>query len=72
LFLAYCEHADGAHCLIELDGFVPFSDPRLATFRSRLGPALSHLLPFGGYAVPLSPAELDPAGHAPAPPRMEN
>jgi chorismate mutase / prephenate dehydratase len=60
--LASCEYADGANCLIELDGFVPVSDARLVAFRSRLGPAVSRLLPFGGYAVPLSPAELAPAG----------
>jgi chorismate mutase len=56
--VASCEHADGAHCLIEIEGFVSLSDPRLDTFRARLGPALSRLLPFGGYAVPLAGAEL--------------
>ena len=56
--LASCDHADGANCLIELDGFVPLADPRMATLRDRLGPALSRLLPFGGYAVPLSAVEL--------------
>jgi chorismate mutase len=59
--LASCENAHGANCLIELDGFVPVSDPRLVAFRARLGPAVSRLLPFGGYAVPLGPAELAPA-----------
>lgn len=65
-FLASCEHADGANSLIELDGFVPLSDPRLVVLRTRLGPAVSRLLPFGGYAVPLSPADLAPTrGSAP-------
>ena len=63
-FLATYEHPDGASNLIELDGFVPFSDARLDTFRARLGPALLRLCPFGGYAVPLSPADLNAAGSA--------
>ena len=58
-FLASYEHADGANNLIELDGFVPLSDPRIETFGSRLGGALLRLLPFGGYAVPLAPSELN-------------
>lgn len=60
-FVATYEHRDGANNLIELDGFVPASDRRLAAFRERLGPALLRVLPFGGYAVPLGPAELKPA-----------
>lgn len=59
-FMASCEHAEGANTLIEIDGFVPASDPRLARLREQLGPALYRLLPFGGYAVPLSAAELSP------------
>ncbi|HEX3536462.1 MAG TPA: chorismate mutase [Stellaceae bacterium] len=65
-FLAACEHADGAHCLIEIDDFLPFSDPRVASFRDRLGRGLSRLVPFGGYAVPLSPVELGQAAGAEA------
>lgn len=64
LFLAACEHADGANCLMEIDGFLPFSDPRVTTFRDRLGPGLSRLVPFGGYAVPLNPDELGSAAGA--------
>jgi chorismate mutase len=48
--------------LIEIDGFVPISDPRLDTFRTELGSALRRLLPLGGYATPLSPATLGLAG----------
>lgn len=44
--------------LIEIEGFVPISDPRLDAFRARLGPKLHRLLPLGGYATPLSPAAL--------------
>ena len=57
-FMASCEHAEGVNSLIEIDGFVPASDPRLARLREQLAPALYRLLPFGGYAVPLSAAEL--------------
>jgi chorismate mutase/prephenate dehydratase len=57
-FLASCEHAEGANTLIEIDGFVPVSDPRLDRLCTQLGPALHRLLRFGGYAVPLSAAEL--------------
>jgi chorismate mutase / prephenate dehydratase len=59
-FVATWEHAEGAVNLIEIDGFVLPSDPRLATFRARLGKALYRLLPFGGYAVPLPTARLAP------------
>jgi len=57
-FMASCEHAEGVNTLIEIDGFVPASDPRLERLREQLGPALYRLLGFGGYAVPLSAAEL--------------
>ncbi len=57
-FFASFEHSEGAHNLIEVEGFVPFSDPRLLRLREELGDSLQHLLPFGGYAVPLSPALL--------------
>jgi hypothetical protein len=50
--------------LIEIEGFVRISDPRLDSFRGQLGDALHRLLPFGGYAVPLPAAVL--AGTAPA------
>lgn len=52
-FFASCEHLGGALELIEIDGFVPISDPRLDGFRAQLGGELQRLLPLGGYAVPL-------------------
>ena len=57
---ASSEHAEGGNTLIEIDGFVPADDPRLDRFRAQLGAALYRLLPLGGYAVPLSAAELSP------------
>jgi chorismate mutase len=70
-FLAAFEHRDGINCLIETEGFLPLSDPRVTSFRDRLGPALSRLVPFGGYALPLSPTELGSTAraHARAPAR---
>src|SRR5271170_6842962 len=55
-FFASWEHPEGAVNLVEIDGFVLPSDPRLAAFRAGLGKALYRLLPFGGYAVPLPTA----------------
>ena len=52
-FFASCEHLGGALDLIEIDGFVPISDPRLDGFRAQLGRELQRLLPLGGYAIPL-------------------
>jgi chorismate mutase / prephenate dehydratase len=52
-FFASCEHLGGALNLIEIDGFVPISDPRLDGFRAQLGGELQRSLPLGGYAVPL-------------------
>lgn len=57
-FMASWEQGEDAYTLIELDGFVTTSDPRLQGLRDQLGPALSRLLRFGGYAVPLGAAEL--------------
>jgi chorismate mutase len=57
-FMAAHEQAAVANTLIELDGFVPLSDPRLEGFAAQLGPDLYRLMRFGGYAVPLSAAEL--------------
>jgi chorismate mutase / prephenate dehydratase len=53
-FFASYEHADSALNLIEIEGFVPITDPRLDSFRAQLGSELHRLLPFGGYAIPLS------------------
>jgi len=52
-FLASCQHAEAANTLIEVDGFVPLSDPRLGEFRAQLGTDLFRLLAVGGYALPL-------------------
>jgi chorismate mutase / prephenate dehydratase len=41
--------------LIEIEGFVPISDARLDTLRTKLGMTLGRLSPLGGYAVPLPP-----------------
>ncbi len=57
-FMASCQHAEGVNTLIEIEGFVPASDPRLERLKEQLGPALYRLLGFGGYAVPLSAVEL--------------
>ncbi len=57
-FFAGWEHAEGAANLIEVDGLVNLSDPRLQNVRARLGRALHRLLPFGGYALPLPAALL--------------
>ena len=65
-FFASFEHPEGAVDLIELDGFVPSSDPRIGGFRAQLGPALHRLVPFGGYAAPLSAAALEPRSPAAA------
>jgi chorismate mutase/prephenate dehydratase len=68
-FTASCEHAEGANTLVEIDAFVPPRDPRLDRFRAQLGPALYRVLRFGGYAVPLAPAQLaapKTAGHGSA------
>jgi chorismate mutase/prephenate dehydratase len=57
-FMASCQHAEGVNTLIEIEGFVPASDPRLERLKEQLGPALYRLLGFGGYAMPLSAVEL--------------
>jgi chorismate mutase/prephenate dehydratase len=55
-FMTSSEHADGAHTLIEIDGFIASDDPRLDRFRARLGKALYRMLRLGSYAVPLPPS----------------
>ncbi len=57
-FFACWEHAQETVSLIEVEGLVRLSDPRLQNFRARLGAALSRLLPLGGYALPLPAAAL--------------
>ena len=61
-FFASYEHADSALNLIEIEGFVRITDPRLDSFRKQLGGALHRLLPFGGYAIPLPAAALAKSG----------
>jgi chorismate mutase len=41
--------------LIEIDGFVPTSDPRFELLRMEMGAAFHNLSPLGGYAIPLAP-----------------
>lgn len=57
-FIVSSEQREGGNTLIEIDDFVPADDPRLDRFRAQLGAALYRLVPLGGYAVPLSAAEL--------------
>jgi chorismate mutase/prephenate dehydratase len=61
-FFATYEHSGSALNLIEVDGFVTITDPRLENFRAQLGNELHRLLPFGGYAIPLSAAALGKSG----------
>ena len=61
-FFASYEHAGSALNLIEIEGFVRITDPRLDSFRAQLGGALYRLLPFGGYAVPLPATALAKSG----------
>jgi hypothetical protein len=63
-FFATCEHAGGAVNLIEIEGFVLISDPRLDSFRGQFGDALHRLLPFGGYAIPIPAAAFSGAAHS--------
>jgi chorismate mutase / prephenate dehydratase len=58
--LASSERTDGTLNLVEIDGFVPISDPRIGSFKGRLGAVLDRLSPFGGYALPLPTAPLSP------------
>ncbi len=48
--------------LIDVEGYLPADDPRLASFAARLGKALGRIWPVGGYALPLSAAELGLVG----------
>jgi hypothetical protein len=52
-FLVTCAHAEAANTLIELEGYVPLADPRLAALQDQLGRDLYRLVAVGGYAVPL-------------------
>jgi chorismate mutase len=50
--------ADRAVNLVEVEGFVPITDPSLEPLREELGGALKGLSLMGGYAVPLGAAAL--------------
>jgi chorismate mutase / prephenate dehydratase len=52
-FASHEQHAGSPLNLIEIEGFVRITDPRIESFRVQLGGALHRLLPFGGYAIPL-------------------
>lgn len=55
-FQVWSTQADAANTLIELEGYVPLTDPRLSALREQLGGALYRLVAVGGYAVPLAAA----------------
>ena len=61
IVLASCEEAQGTLHLIDLEGFVPTSDPRISRFYKQFGTARHRLLSFGGYASPLPEVGLEPA-----------
>ena len=52
-FIASCGEDGSTNTLIETEGFVALSDPRLGQLRDRLGGDLQRLLAVGSYAVPL-------------------
>jgi chorismate mutase-like protein len=60
-FFASVDQPERSVSLIEIDGFVSITDPRLERLRAELGPALFRLLPLGGYAVPLFSTVAAPA-----------
>jgi chorismate mutase / prephenate dehydratase len=60
-FLASRPQAQCTLNLIDLEGFVPTSDPRISRFCKQFGAAQHRLLPFGGYALPLPEVGLEPA-----------
>ena len=51
---------DNPISLIEVEGFVPISDPRIEGLRTKLCGTACRILPMGGYAVPLSRSALHP------------
>jgi len=46
--------------LVDVEGFVPLGDKRLAQLSRRMGKGLQQIWHIGGYAVPLGAAELGP------------
>lgn len=61
IVLASHEEAQCTLHLIDLEGFVPTSDPRISRFYKQFGAAQHRLLSFGGYASPLPEVGLKPA-----------
>jgi chorismate mutase-like protein len=61
IVLASYEEAQCTLHLIDLEGFVPTSDPRISRFYKQFGTAQHRLLSFGGYASPLPEVGLEPA-----------
>jgi chorismate mutase len=61
IFLASYEDAQRTLHLIDLEGFIPASDPRISRFYKQFGAAQHRLLSFGGYASPLPEVGLEPA-----------
>jgi chorismate mutase len=51
---------DNRISLIEVEEFVPISDPRIERLRTKLRGTACRILPMGGYAVPLSRSALHP------------
>jgi chorismate mutase len=66
--LVSCGQDQSSNTLIEVDGFVPLTDPRLAQFRTRLGRDLLRLLALGSYAVPLPRGAASSSAAGPTPP----
>jgi hypothetical protein len=54
----YSAGREGASYLVEVDGFVPDDDPRIASLPDASGGALLSAWRAGGYAAPLSAEEL--------------
>ena len=54
--IASCGQSGATNTLIEIEGFVTLSDPRVVKLRDRLGADLHRLLAIGSYAVPLPEA----------------
>ncbi|MBV8737253.1 MAG: chorismate mutase [Alphaproteobacteria bacterium] len=61
IVLASYEEAQCTLHLIDLEGFIPTSDPRISRFYKQFGSAQYRLLSFGGYASPLPEVGLEPA-----------
>ena len=54
--IANCVQGGSTYVLLDVEGFVPLTDPRIAQLREKLGSDLYRLLSVGSYAVPLPEA----------------